>query len=215
MLQVRPSQTSTNVREYKPFIDWPEDSSEQTGIDNIFQHEGRHDVNWFSLSIANAQRKSTNTLAKVIIPAGGTLAAYTTETIPDAIRQNWQIMANAELSEQSYLFISHLARKPWGWRGPGSRSLRTGSLANFLSFWSGVKEEAVEPDFVLTPNGNLQAEWYKDNSHFVELEFRPDHQIFFGLFDGKLVLEGQAKAAEVNALLGIKDYRPLKWACGS
>jgi len=218
MPQISTSQTSSYEREYRPLIDW-QDNVTQLPIKNSLLYDVRPDLYWFSRSVANTLSMPANTLTEVDIPLSESSYPasypkfYSTEVVPDAIFQNWQALANAKLSEKSYLFLFHLARKSWGWRGAGSHPLRSGSLANFLAFWSKAREESVEPDFVLTPNGNLQAEWYKDNSHFVELEFQSDHQILFGLFDGKSVIEGREKAAEVNAMLGIKDFRPLKWVC--
>jgi len=213
MPQISTSQTNTNERAYGPCGDRADDTA-QLYEENAFQHEAGYE--WFSLSIANVQSEPANRLTKVIIPPDGVLTRetefYTTEAIPDAILQNWQVLANAKLSEPAYLFVSHLAGEPLGWRGPDSRPLRSGSLANFLMFWSAVRERAIEPDFVLTPDGNLQAEWYKDNNHFVELEFQPGHQLLFGLFNGESVIEGCAKTSEVTAMLAIQDFKPLKWS---
>jgi hypothetical protein len=137
-----------------------------------------------------------------------------TESMPEAIIQNWQLLATSGLTEQSYLSLLRLVRKSPGWRGEGSRSLEYESLENFLHFWMGVKEESVEPEFGLAPNGNLRAEWYKDKRHFVELEFRADDDCIFGIFDGKTVFEGRASATNIIQLLETRDFRPLKWSYG-
>lgn len=137
-----------------------------------------------------------------------------TEAIPQTIVKNWQSLAKSCLNEQTYLYILRLARKESGWRGLGSLPLDDRSLGNFLRFWDGVREQVVEPEFVLVPNGNIQVEWYKNDSHFVELEFRPDNKILFGLFDGDTVFEGTASAKDVIALLSSRDLEPLKWSYG-
>ncbi len=137
-----------------------------------------------------------------------------TEAVPEAIVQNWQFLANADLSEKGYLFLLRLAKKEPGWRGQSSRPLDYRSLANFLRFWRSVREHAVEPEFVLVPSGNLQAEWYKDDDQFVELEFQQDNRCLFGLFDGESVLEGAADVQELLAFLSVLNFEPLKWSYG-
>jgi len=140
---------------------------------------------------------------------------YSAESIPPVITQNWQALAHSKLSNDSYEFIVHLASKPSGWRGKGSRSLNSKSLAMFLNFWNNIREKVIEPEFVLTPSGNIQVEWFKDNDHFVELEFQPDHQILFGLFNGKSIIEGSANIKEITPILSIQNFGPLKWSCES
>jgi hypothetical protein len=137
-----------------------------------------------------------------------------TESIPESIIQNWQLLATSGLSEESYLSLLRLARKSPGWRGDGSRSLDYKSLENFLQFWKSVREKSVEPEFGLVPNGNLRVEWYKDNRHFVELEFRADDDCIFGIFDGKSVFEGRASVKNIIEVLATRDFGPLKWSYG-
>lgn len=135
-----------------------------------------------------------------------------TGVTPEAILSNWQHLANSSFSSQSYLFILKLARKSDGWRGPGSKQLGTNSLSSFLKFWNTVKENAVEPEFALVPNGNIQAEWYKDEHHFIEIEFKPNNQVLFSFFDGDSIIEGIGKVDEVIAILSSKRFQPIQWS---
>jgi hypothetical protein len=45
------------------------------------------------------------------------------------------------------------------------------SLRNFLSFWRLIKDKAHEPEIVLCANGNIQAEWYRNESNALFIEF--------------------------------------------
>lgn len=137
-----------------------------------------------------------------------------TEAVPEAIVQNWQLLAISGLSEQAYVSLLNLARKERGWRGEGSCPLDYRSLANFLHFWLRVSGEAVEPEFVLLPNGNLQAEWYRDDNHLAELEFQEENKCLFGLFDGESVLEGIDGVGALLALFEARNFRPLNWSYG-
>lgn len=132
--------------------------------------------------------------------------------VPDTIRENWQALANSGLSDRSYLQLLKLAKKEHGWRGLGTRSLDGRSLGQFLSFWAKVRSHALEPEFVLLPNGNLQVEWYRDDHHFTELEFRSDGSVFFGFFDASSEIEGSARLVEIQPLIEARRYRYLRWS---
>ena len=132
--------------------------------------------------------------------------------VPDTIRENWQALANSCLSDRSYLHLLKLAKKEHGWRGLGTRSLDGRSLGQFLSFWTNARSHAIEPEFALLPNGNLQAEWYRDDHHFTELEFRSDGLVFFAFFDGSSEIEGLARLTEIQPLIEARDYRYLRWS---
>jgi hypothetical protein len=133
-----------------------------------------------------------------------------TSAVPETIIRNWQLLAQAGLTTKTYSYIFKLASKNVGWRGHGSCPMNAQSLAAFLQLWNQIVEFAQEPEFVLMPNGNLQIEWYKDNYHFVELEFQPDNKIIFGIFDGETVIEGVAAVEEIVPLLQQRNFKPVK-----
>lgn len=135
-----------------------------------------------------------------------------TGVAPESIINNWQLLATSNFSEQSYLFILKLARKKEGWRGPGSRPLNASSLSNLLKFWNKISAHATEPEFALAPDGNIQAEWYKDERHFIEIKFTPLNMISFGLFYGDKVLEGIAAPNDIIAILSSHAFKPLQWS---
>jgi hypothetical protein len=124
-----------------------------------------------------------------------------TSVVPDSITNNWQRLARAGLTEKSYRSILRLAKKDAAWRGEGSLPMNSSSLATFLQFWALITQDQGEPEFVLMPNGNLQVEWYKNNRHFVELEFQPDTSIIFGIFDARTIIEGVSDLQTVIQLL--------------
>jgi len=151
----------------------------------------------------------SETLLSAVIPFR---VPRSSSVIPDAIRANWQALANSGLSERSYLYLLKLAKKEAGWREPGTRPLEGRSLGQFLKFWVNVRSDASEPEFSLLPNGNLQVEWYRDDRHFTELEFRSDGSVLFGFFDGSSEIEGLANPDELKPLIASRDYRYLKWS---
>ena len=53
----------------------------------------------------------------------------TTDTLPDAIRANWNELVRSGLSEEAYARLNLLANKPTGWRGPGSKMLSGASVS--------------------------------------------------------------------------------------
>jgi len=135
---------------------------------------------------------------------------HVTSAVPETIMGNWQLLAQAGLTTKTYAYIFKLASKNDGWRGHGSRPMNAQSLAAFLQLWNQIAEFAQEPEFVLMPNGNLQIEWYRDDNHFVELEFQPNNKIIFGMFDGETVIEGVAHVKEIVPLLQQRNFNPLK-----
>lgn len=143
------------------------------------------------------------------------IETVTTSAIPESISANWQDIVDSSLPMKTFELLVKLARKKPDWNGNGSLPLNAYSLASFLRFWKKVREIAVEPDLVLTSKGNLQAEWFKDRLHFLEIDFREEGQSsFFGLFDGrKAILEG---ASSLETVLGIclshKGGIALRWS---
>jgi hypothetical protein len=126
---------------------------------------------------------------------------------------NWREITKSGLPEQSYKKVLHLANKAPDWNGPGSLPLDAASLATFLDFWGTVRNIAAEPDLVLTPGGNLQAEWYSSSRRFLEIDFRgKGKRSFIGLFDGGTVIEGAAPVEELTQIvLNHRNGRALSW----
>jgi hypothetical protein len=104
-----------------------------------------------------------------------------------------------------------LARREPGWRGPGSRSLDAGSLRAFLEFWKLVRDSAVEPQLTLTPNGRLQAVWFRNSKRVLDLEFVDTGDIYFGLFDGRSIQEGIDVANQLAIMILNRASEPMKW----
>lgn len=109
-------------------------------------------------------------------------------TIPDAVGNNWVLLAKSNLSRETYGRILHLAQEA---ASPGRVALRPGSLRTFLSFWDTVSILAPEPEVTLARNGNLVAEWHKRWNRHLDVEFKEDGMVLYGLFTGKIVNEGR------------------------
>jgi len=136
--------------------------------------------------------------------------------VPDVISFNWQDLAVSGLSHKMYQCLLALASYEEGWNGPGSRGMNASSLSTFLRFWKQVREHSVEPELVLTPQGNLQAEWSKDGGHYLEIDFRGENEkALFGLFDGrKAVIEGAAPLDDViRVVMFHRKGAALRWRC--
>ena len=124
----------------------------------------------------------------------------TTGAVPEPIVANWRAIYRSSFSESTYLRLLHLAGLGENWNGPGSRPLTSISIGRFLEFWQGVSSQAAEPELVLTVSGTLQAEWHKNSTHFLEIDFAADkHEIcYFALFDGRrATIEGSAKLDDI------------------
>ena len=124
----------------------------------------------------------------------------TTAAVPEPIVANWRAIYRSSFSESTYLRLLHLAGLGENWNGPGSRPLTSISIGRFLEFWQGVSSQAAEPELVLTVSGTLQAEWHKNSTHFLEIDFAADkHETcYFALFDGRrATIEGSAKLDDI------------------
>ncbi len=138
----------------------------------------------------------------------------TTDTLPDSIRANWNVLARSGLAEETYARLNLLASKSAAWRGPGSKPLSGASVSRFLGFWAAVKSIAIAPELMLTPMGTIQAEWFRSRRQFLEIEFSgTEDNASFGLIDRRTRLEGMAEQCELVTLL--RNFRKgiaLTWS---
>jgi hypothetical protein len=132
-------------------------------------------------------------------------------SLPDALLSNWNRIAQANMSVRMYRDLVRLAMQPSGWRGPGSRGLRAGSLKSFLEFWMAVRDSAVEPELTLAPDGSLAAEWFKSPRQRLDTRFL-DHIAIFGLLMNNNVLEGAETRDTVASILKAHQAKPLTWS---
>ena len=111
-----------------------------------------------------------------------------TSAVPDAVANNWALLAKSKLSKKIYGRILRLAQEA---ESPEEVALRPGSLRTFLSFWDTVSVLASEPEITLAGNGNLVAEWHRRWNCHLDVEFKEDGMILYGLFTGRIVSEGR------------------------
>jgi hypothetical protein len=130
---------------------------------------------------------------------------------PSQISINWTRLSRSGLTTEAYLRLFKIATRKDGWRGPGSRALRSAPLAGFLNFWSLIREQAREPEFTLLPNGHLGAEWYKSSHRHLDMEFVDDQLAYFGFFSGATEIEGKADIRTIAQLLTTESVHPLRW----
>lgn len=195
--ELNPYNTSSDMTECKISLDHLQFISQP----RIITHLG-HRRNDFTFSYAR-HHNITDSLTEI----------HRTNVVPYAIQENWMLFIETNIPKESYNKIFQLAGKTDNWRGAGSKKLNGESLREYLKFWKKIYSFATEPDFSLMPNGNLQAEWFKNNTHFTEIEFQPNGTIFYGVFDGKTVHEGESKVNELVPLISstVASKKRLQW----
>lgn len=143
-----------------------------------------------------------------------THAELSVSTIPDPIRANWDALRRSGLSEEGFntiltTAINRVLKQPSG-LGP----IDTDSLRSFLEFWGHIKAFASEPEISFNPRGLLQAEWHKNDSNFLIIEFRQDGTLFFSLWDNDLPIEGiqhQKRKRELADMFRVRRIDPFQW----
>ncbi|MGE0118569.1 MAG: hypothetical protein AB7S71_12455 [Dongiaceae bacterium] len=134
-----------------------------------------------------------------------------TTSLPQTMLLSWSDLLEAGITRRLFDRLTRIAMQPAGWRGPTSKPLRHESLKLFIKFWSTVREDAVEPELALTPDGSLQAEWYKSDRQRLDVTF-VEPKAIFGLFGTNSILEGAEPATTVAALLKGHPAKPLQWS---
>jgi hypothetical protein len=81
----------------------------------------------------------------------------------------------------------------------------------FLAFWATIKDAAFEPELALTPDGSLQAEWFKSSRQRLDLTFA-EPKIFFGLFAPNDIVEGAGDIDTVTLILKTHRVKPFMWS---
>ena len=110
--------------------------------------------------------------------------------VPDSLRSNWPLLAQSKLPRAAFERLLHLSQIAAA-RPEGSR-MNSGSLRSFLSFWASVrKHQAPGPDLTISSAGNIVAEWHRSWTQHLDVEFRSDGWVLFGLFNGKEILQGR------------------------
>ncbi len=141
-------------------------------------------------AIELASSAETSQILKSDVGSGRELPS----AVPDAVENNWVLLAKSKLSRKTYGRILRLAQEA---ESPGRAALRPGSLRTFLSFWDTVSVLASEPEVTLARNGNLVAEWHRRWNCHLDVEFKEDGMILYGLFTGRIVNEGRDAAGSL------------------
>ncbi len=138
-------------------------------------------------------------------------AEENSSAMPQAIRENFQLLKSAGFSDTLKKRIYFLSGSRQGWYGGVGLSLNPLSLRKFIDFWALIKASSKEPHLFLCQNGNIQAEWFHSPTKNLSIEFKPN-SIICVLFDKKDVFQGNISELESfgNMLLTSKSA-PLKW----
>jgi hypothetical protein len=128
-----------------------------------------------------------------------------TGSVPPAIRGNWGLIAKARLTERMYSSLMRVATA----NSPYS-ALTPKSLRDFFTFWAIIRNVAAAPEFGLSPDGTLTAEWYRSQRQRLDVRFL-DRKLIFGLIVNNNILEGAEVASTVAALLKNHPSKPLLW----
>ena len=135
--------------------------------------------------------------------------------IPLAVAVCWSLLYQSRLREETRNLLVSTASSRVTRSAEGLGPLDATSLATFLHFWTAVRIEATDPEIVVSPKGNIQAEWTKDEDNFLVLEFQPDGEILFSLWQDGYPTEGvksARRAQELVNMLGAMDENPLSWS---
>ncbi len=135
--------------------------------------------------------------------------------IPHAVAVCWFLLRQSRLSEEAFNHLVSAASNRMTRSAEGLGLLDARSLAIFLHFWITVRIQSAEPEIVISPKGNIQAEWTKDENDFLVLEFQPSGEILFSLWQDGYPTEGMKsakRAQELVNMLGAMDENPLSWS---
>ena len=135
--------------------------------------------------------------------------------VPAEIAVCWQLLKESHLSDEAFTRLVSAASSRVTRPDTGLRTLNSKSLAGFLHYWGAVSTVAAEPEIAISPKGNIQTEWTKDESDFLVMEFQPNGEIFFSLCQEGYQTEGVKSATRTHELLKIfeaMDENPLAWS---
>ena len=135
--------------------------------------------------------------------------------MPPAVAACWFLLSQSRLSEDTFNYLVSAASNRVTRVAEGLRPLNARSLATFLHFWIAVRIQAAEPEIAISPKGNIQVEWTKDEDDFLVLEFQPTGEIMFSLWQDGYPTEGMKsanRAQELVNMLDAMDENPLSWS---
>jgi hypothetical protein len=132
-----------------------------------------------------------------------------TAAAPPTIIAAWGAIRQARMSSEMYGKLVRLASVAPGWRGPGAQPMKVSSLNQFLHFWLLIRDDAVEPELALAPDGSIHAEWFKSLRQRLDIRFA-DVAVRF-VFTNNNILEGADKLATVAEILKDHHAKPLTW----
>jgi hypothetical protein len=186
------------------------DASQSLGTRN----KGESLVYLRSVALVSPRKESTSITSTDNPEAALLPVSIQTASLPSAIASNWNDLAKGGLSEGIYQRLLELAILTAGWNGPGSLGMNASSLWSFVKTWKQIRKFCTEPELVLTPSGNIQAEWSKSRRHHLEMDFRASGEnSYFALIDGtRAVIDGVASLKEIlRIILSYRNGLALTW----
>lgn len=144
-----------------------------------------------------------------------TLPTDQSSAVPAEIAVCWHLIKESHLSDEAFTRIVSAASSRVTRSGTGLRTLNSKALAAFLHLWSAVRTVAVEPEIGISPKGNIQAEWTKGENDFLIMEFQPNGEILWSLWQEGYTTEGVKSATRTHELLKMfdaMDENPLVWS---
>jgi len=133
----------------------------------------RYEIEGDKRAVAPVPPEPRSTSANTVTASYVSSEAAPSETnlLPESIFESWGSINRVGMSVRMYGDLVRLASVRDGWRGPGSRALRAGSLKSFLDFWALVRSDAKEPEIALAPDGTIHAEWFASNRNRLDAKF--------------------------------------------
>jgi hypothetical protein len=154
---------------------------------------------------------SVNTVLQSAQTGNEFLGFAPSSAVPHAIRMNWGLLSDPKLSKQFRSRLLTLAGATDGWRGEGSRAMSPSALTTLLTFLRSSLGHAVEPEIALTQEGGVLAQWFKSPKEYLDLTFRPDNSVYFGLFDRGTVYEGVDNSSRVLQFVRTISPAAMRW----
>lgn len=136
------------------------------------------------------------------------------QVVPYVILSCWDALRKSCLSRETFktLMATAIRRETTG--KTRYDQISGGSLRAFITFWGDISSFRSEPEISVSPKGCVQAEWLKDDSSHLVMEFQPNGVIFFSLWLDGEPIEGFRKfdkRSELIKMLCAGTENPFTW----
>lgn len=136
------------------------------------------------------------------------------QVVPYVILSCWDALRKSGLSRETFKTLMSTAIRRETTGETRYDQISGGSLRAFLTFWGDLSSFRAEPEISVSPKGCMQAEWLKDDSSHLVMEFQPSGVMFFSLWLDGEPIEGFKKIAKRGELINMLcagTENPFTW----